>query len=54
MFYDIINKPPIHEAYTVTFVEQPSFHSLDTCEVQWFHKCDTQIRIQSMILACVK
>ena len=24
-----INKPPLHEAYTVTFVEQPSCHSLD-------------------------
>ena len=27
-----INKPPLHEAYTVTFVEQPSCHSLDICE----------------------
>ena len=24
-----INKPPLHEAYSVTFVEQPSYHSLD-------------------------
>ena len=24
-----INKPPLHEAYTFTFVEQPSCHSLD-------------------------
>jgi len=24
-----INKPPLHEAYTVTFVELPSCHSLD-------------------------
>ena len=27
-----INKPPLHEAYTVTSVEQPSCHSLDICE----------------------
>jgi len=27
-----INKPPLHEAYTVPFVEQPSCHSLDICE----------------------
>ena len=26
------NKPPLHEAYTVTFVEQPSCHSLDIGE----------------------
>ena len=32
-----INKPPLHEAYTVTFVEQPSCHSLDICENKWYH-----------------
>jgi len=27
-----LNKPPIHEAYTITFVEQPNSLSLDFCE----------------------
>ena len=35
-----INKPPLHEAYTVTFVEQPSCHSLDICENKWYHLID--------------
>jgi len=38
VFHDIISKPPIYEALTVTFVKQPSFHSVDTCEYQWFDK----------------
>ena len=45
-----INKPPLHEAYTVTFVEQPSCHSLDICENKWYHLIDAQINIQNMIL----
>ena len=49
-----INKPPLHEAYTVTFVEQPSCHSLDICESKWYHLIDTQINIQNMILPHVK
>jgi len=47
-------KPPICEAYTVTFVEQTSFHSIDTCEDKWLNKLNARINIQSMILACVK
>ena len=35
-----VHKPPIHEACTVTFVEQPNFHSLNTCE----DKCITNLR----------
>ena len=27
-----LHKPPIHEAHTVTFAEQPKFHSLNTYE----------------------
>ena len=38
-----INKPPLHEAYTITFVEQPSCHSLDICENKWYHLIDAQI-----------
>jgi len=34
--YDIINRPPMYETFTVTFIEQPSFPSVDTCEVKWF------------------
>jgi len=29
---------PIHEVYTVTFVEQPNFLSYDFCEDKWYHK----------------
>ena len=32
VFHGIVNKPPIHEAYNVTFAEQPGFQSLDKCE----------------------
>jgi len=32
LLHDIINQSPAHEAYTVTFAEQPSFHSLDPYE----------------------
>ena len=35
-----INKPPLHEAYTITFVKQPSCHSLDICENKWYHVID--------------
>jgi len=30
--HGIANKPPIHEAHTMAFVEQLSLPSLDTCE----------------------
>ena len=36
--------------YTVTFVKQPSCHSLDFCENKWYHLIDAQINIQNMIL----
>ena len=49
-----INKLPLHEAYTVTFVEQQSCHSLDICENKWYHLIDEQINIQNMILPHVK
>jgi len=45
-----INKPPLHEAYTVTFVEQPSCHSLDIFESKRYHLTDAQINIQNTIL----
>jgi len=50
LFHSIINKPHIHEAYTVTFAEQASFYFLDKCD----HQLDTKINIQNMILPCVK
>ena len=40
-----MNKPPIHEAYAVAFVEQPSFLSLNTSEYKWFEKLTTQPNI---------
>ena len=49
-----INKPSLHEAYTVTLVEQLSCHSLDICENKWYHLTDAQINIQNMILHHVK
>ena len=48
------NKPPLHKAYTITFVEQPSCHSLDICENEWYHLIDMQINVQNMILPHVK
>jgi len=35
--HGIVNKPPVHEAYIVIFVEQPTFLSLDNCENKWYH-----------------
>jgi len=32
VFHGVVNKPPIHEAYIVVFVEQPTFHYLNKCE----------------------
>jgi len=40
----------IHEAYTITFVEQPNSLSLDFCEDKWYHKLSTQSNIQNIIL----
>ena len=40
-----IIKSPLHEAYTVTFVEQPSCYSLDICENKWYQLIDEQIYI---------
>ena len=54
VFNHIINKQPIREDSAFTFVEQPSFHSLDIYEDEWGHKLDAQINIQSMILPNVK
>jgi len=48
-FHGNVNKPPIHEAYIITFVEANSL-SLDFCEDKWYHKLNAQINIQSMIL----
>jgi len=52
--HGIVNKTPLHEAFTVTFVEQPSCHSLDICENKWYHLIDAEINIQNMILPHVK
>jgi len=49
-----MNKPHIYEAYTVTFVEQPSFHSLDTYEDEWINELVAQIGIPNMILPRAK
>jgi len=49
-----VSKPPTHEAYTVTFVEESYSPSLDFCEDKWYHRLDAQINIQNMILPCVR
>jgi len=49
LFHGNVNKPPKHEAYIVTFVEQPHIHSLNICE-KWYNQLDAQINIHSMIL----
>jgi len=41
--------PPVIAFYTDTFVEQPSFDSLDACEDRWVDKLNEQIKFQSMI-----
>ena len=48
-FHGNVNKPPIHEAYIVTFVEQPNFRSLNICEDKWYNQIDAQINIHSMV-----
>ena len=46
--YATINKLPLHEAYTVTFVEQPTSHSLDICKNKCYHQLDAQINIENI------
>ena len=46
--HSTIKKPPLHKAYTITFVKQPSCHSLDIFENKWYHLIDAQINIQNM------
>jgi len=53
-FHGKVNKPPIHEAYIVTFIEEPNPLSLDFCEDKWYHKLNAQINIQNMILPRVR
>jgi len=49
-----VNKPPIHEAYTITFVAEPNSLFLDLCEDKWYHKLNAKINIQNMILPRVR
>jgi len=53
MFHGAINKPPVYEVYTIVFVEQLSFHSLDTCQDKCFHKLNAPI-IDSIFLPRAK
>jgi len=53
-FHGNVNKPPINEAYIVTFVEEPNSLSLDFCEDKWYHKLNAQITIQNTILPRVR
>jgi len=46
VFNGIVNKPPTHEAYTVTFTEQHSFHSLDKCEDKCYHQLEAQFKFK--------
>ena len=49
-----VNRAPIHEAYTITFVEEPNSLSLDFCEDKLYHKLNAQINIQNMILPHIR
>jgi len=49
LFHGNVNKPPIHKAHTVTFIQQSNFHSL-IGEDEWYNQFDAQIYIHSMIL----
>jgi len=44
----------MNEAYTVTFVEQPSFHYMDICEDNWYRQLEAQNNIKNMILPRMK
>jgi len=46
----IVYKLALHELYTVVFLEQLDFNSLDTCEDKWYHKGDAKTNAKSMIL----
>jgi len=37
-FHGNVNKLPIHDAYIITFVEEPNSLCLDFCEGKWYHK----------------
>jgi len=54
MFHGILYTTPVNDSYTVAFVEQPAFDSLDICEDKWLNNSNTQINIESMILPRVK
>jgi len=53
-FHGIINKSPIHESYTVAFVEQHSLHSVDISEDKKMNKSNAQINVWNMILHRMK
>ena len=53
-FHGNVNKPPIHEAYIVTFPAEPKSLSLDFCEDKWYRKLNAQINVQNMILPRVR
>ena len=36
-FHEDVNTPPTHEAFIVTFFEEPNSLSLDFCEDKWYH-----------------
>ena len=43
VFHGNLNKPAIHEAFTVTSVKQFNFLWLNLCEDKWYHKLNAQI-----------
>jgi len=45
-----INHLYMNEAYTVTFVEQPSFHSMNISENNWYRQLEAQNNIQNTFL----
>jgi len=44
-FHSDVSRPPIHEAYTVSFLEEPNPLILDFCKDKWYHKLNAQINI---------
>jgi len=48
VIHSIANKSPLREA--VTFIEQPSFRSLDKCEDKWHNKLGAKINIQGILI----
>jgi len=54
VFYGIINKTPLYEAFTVTFVENPVLTLWKPMKINALRNLTHKFNVQSMILRCLK